>query len=117
MAHLLLLVLLGLVAEDSDLLALAVLDDLSLDGSTLNSGSADLGVLTIQHSQNLLELHGSASLSLQLLDVQDITLGDGLLLTTGHDNCFHFFFTYFILCSLALKAWTIKTQLKPIQCG
>ena len=40
MALLLLLVLLGLVLEDSDLLALAVLDDLSLDSSTLNNGSA-----------------------------------------------------------------------------
>ena len=98
MALLLLLALLGLVLEDSDLLSLAVLDDLSLDNSTLNNGSADLGVLTVQHSQNLLELHGFFSFDLQLLDVQDITLGDGILLTTGHDNSFHFLFhlLYFV---------------------
>ncbi len=104
MALLLLLVLLGLVLEDGDLLSLAVLYDLSLDGCALHRGSADLGVLPVQHSQNLLELHSGFRFSLQLLYVQDITLGDGLLLATGHDNCFHFFFTYFILCSLALKA-------------
>ena len=35
------LVLLGLVLEDHDLLALAVLDDGSLNGSTLDNGSTD----------------------------------------------------------------------------
>ena len=105
MADVLLLALLSLVLDDVDLLALAVLNDLGLDSSTLNHGSADLGVLTVQHSQDLLELHGSLSLCLQLLDVQDIALGNSVLLATGHDNCFHSQFTYFILCSLALEAW------------
>ena len=90
MADGLLLALLSLVLEDGDLLGLAVLDDLSLDGCTLNNGRANLGVLAVQDSQNLLELHGSLSLSVQLLDVQDIALSNGVLLATGHDNCFHF---------------------------
>ena len=97
MPDLLLLALLSLVLQDVDLLALAVLDDLSLNGGTLDNGSTDLGVLTIQDSQDLLELDGSHSLSGQLLDEQNGALGDGELLTTGNDNCLHFCFTYFIM--------------------
>ena len=88
MADLLLLALLSLVLQDMDLLALAVLDDLSLDSGALNNGSADLGVFAVQDSQNV-ELNGSLSFSVQLLDVQDIALSNGVLLATGHDNCFH----------------------------
>ena len=118
MTDLLLLALLSLVAQDVDLLALAVLDDLSLDSSTLNNGSADLGVLAVQDSQNSLELDGSLSLSVQLLDEQNVALRDGVLLTTGNDNCLPFCFTYFIICSLALKAGTfLGAPLKPLQCG
>ena len=90
MADVLLLVLLSLVTNDIDLLALAVLDDLSLDSCTLNNGSADLGVLAVQHCQNGIELDGGLCLSVQLFDEQDITLSHGVLLATGHDNCFHF---------------------------
>ena len=89
MTDVLLLTLLGLVLDDVDLLALAVLNDLSLDDSTFNNGSADLGILAVQDSQNV-ELNGSLSFSVQLLDVQDIALSNGVLLATGHDNCFHF---------------------------
>ena len=92
MTDLLLLALLSLVLQNVDLLALAVLDDLSLNSGTLNDGSADLGVLTVQDSQDLLELDDGLSLSVQLLDVQDITLGDGVLLAAGNDNCLHFLF-------------------------
>ena len=63
MTDLLLLVLLSLVLQDMDLLALAVLNDLGLDASTLDHGSADLGVLAVQDSQNLLELDGGRSSS------------------------------------------------------
>ena len=63
MADVALLVLLGLVADDVDLLALAVLDDLCLDAGTLNNGSAELGVLAVQDSQDLLELDLGLSLS------------------------------------------------------
>ena len=92
MTDLLLLALLCLVLQNVDLLALAVLDDLSLNGGTLNDGSTDLGVLTVQDSQNLVELDDGLSLGVQLLDVQDITLSDGVLLATSNDNCLHFFF-------------------------
>ena len=97
MADLLLLVLLCLVLEDIQLLALAILDDLGLDGSAFHQGSADLGVFAIQDSQNLLEVDGGFCLSVQLLNVENITLSNGVLLTTGHDNCFHLFHLLYIV--------------------
>ena len=90
MTDLLLLVLLSLVLQDVNLLALAVLDDLSLDSCTFNDRSADLGVLAVQNCQDLLKLDGLLSLDIQLLDLQDITLSDGVLLATSNDNCLHF---------------------------
>ena len=83
--------LLGIVLEDADLLALAVLHDLGLHGSTLHNGSAERSLLTIDDSQDLLELYGIASLVVQLLDVDHITLGHLVLLAAGHDNCVHSF--------------------------
>ena len=97
MTDLLLLALLGLVLQNVDLLALAVLDDLSLNSGTLNNGSADLGVLAVQDSQDLLELDGSLSFSVQLLDVEDVALGNGVLLAASHDNCFHLFHLLYIV--------------------
>ena len=70
MADVLLLALLSLVLDDVDLLALAVLNDLGLDSSAFHNGSADLGVLAVQDSQDLVELHGGLFLSVQLLDEQ-----------------------------------------------
>ena len=97
MADVALLVLLGLVADDVDLLALAVLDALCLDAGTLNNGSAELGVLAVQDSQDLLELHSLHSFATQLLNEQDIALGNSVLLAASHDNCFHLFhLLYFV---------------------
>ena len=103
MTDLLLLVLLCLVAQNGDLLALAVLHDLGLHAGTLHNGSTDLGVLAIQHGQDLVELHGGLGLGVQLLDEEDVALGDGVLLAT------FICFTYFILCSLALRALQAQT--------
>ena len=77
-----LLVLLRLVLQHVDLLALAVLHDLGLHSGTLHNGSTDLGVLTVQHGQDLVELHGGLGLGVQLLDEGDVALGDGVLLAT-----------------------------------
>ena len=97
MADVALLALLSLVLQDVDLLALAVLDDLSLNSCAFNDGSAELGVLTIQNCQNLLERDSFVSLVFQLLDVQDITLGNSVLLAASYDNCFHLFhLLYFV---------------------
>ena len=83
--------LLGIVLEDADLLALAVLHDLGLHGSALHNGGAEGSLLTVDDGQDLLELHGIASLVVQLLDVDHIALGHLVLLAASHDNCVHSF--------------------------
>jgi len=88
--------LLGVVLEDADLLALAVLHDGSLDRSTLNNGGTEGCVLAVQDSQDLLKLDGFAGLDGQLLDEEHVALCDLVLLTAGHDDCVHFFFNSFI---------------------
>ena len=83
-------VLLGAVLEDTDLLALAVLHDLRLDLSASDSGGTELGVLTVDNCQNLIEGNGFFSLRIELLDVDHIALFDVVLLTAGNDNSLHF---------------------------
>ena len=97
--------LLGLVLEDDDLLALAVLDDGSIDGSAFHHGSAELGLVT-QDSQNLVELDLVACLVVQLLDEQDIAFCDLVLLTTGLDDCMHACCTSFLNYGLAVGGGT-----------
>ena len=66
--------LLGTILEDSDLLTLAVANDLSLDLSALDCGGTKLAVLAIDDCQNLIEYHGLTSLGVQLLDIDQLTL-------------------------------------------
>ena len=54
MALTLAVTLLGVVLEDADLLALAVLDDLALHRSALHHGSAEGGFVAVQDGQDLL---------------------------------------------------------------
>ena len=82
-------VLLGAVLEDADLLALAILQNLSLNLSTCNCGRAELGVSAVNNCQNLIEGHGFFSLRRELLDVDHIALLDVVLLTAGNDNSLH----------------------------
>jgi len=81
--------LLGVILEDADLLALTVLDDLGFHLRTLHDGSAELGVRTVDDSQNLVEDHGLAGFTVELFDEQSVALADGILLTTGNDNRLH----------------------------
>ena len=85
--------LLGGVLEDTDLLALTVLDDGSLNGGAGHSGGTDGGVVAIQNSQDLIELDLIASLAGQLLDEQGITLCHLVLLAAGNNDCVHSFCT------------------------
>ena len=108
--------LLGVILEDADLLALAVLHDGSLNGSTLNNGSTEGCVLAVQDSQDLLELNGFAGLDGQLLDEEHVALCDLVLLTAGHDDCVHFFFNSFIY-GLAVGGGASGRTCRPIQSG
>ena len=69
-------VLLGTVLEDANLLALAILQNLSLNLSTCNCGGTELGVSTIYNCQNLIEGNGRFSLRREFLDVDHIALLD-----------------------------------------
>ena len=82
--------LLGGVLEDTDLLALAVLHHGGVHLGTLHHGSTELGVLAVHDGQHLIKDHGVAGVDVQLLDEKRITLGNVVLLTTGHDNCLHY---------------------------
>ena len=96
------IVLLGLVLEDQNLLALAVLHHVSGDGSALHNGSAESGVVAIQNSQNLVEGDGVAGFDIQLLDVEGIALGHLILLAAGHDDCVHTLHLPFLYYGLAV---------------
>ena len=89
MALTLAVTLLGVVLEDADLLALAVLDDLALHRGALHHGSAEGGLVAVQDGQDLVKLHGVAGFLVQLLNVDHVALGHLVLLAAGHDDCVH----------------------------
>lgn len=91
MALLAAVVLLGLVLKDDDLLALAVLDDLSLHRGALYNGSAEGSLVPVQDSQDLVKGHLVPGLVGQLLDEEGIALGHLVLLAAGLDNRVHHF--------------------------
>ena len=107
--------LLRVVLEDADLRALAVLDDLGLHGSALHNGGAEGGLVAVQDSQHLIELHGVAGLVVQLLDEDHVALGDLVLLSAGLNDCVHLCFNSFNTGSLSGAAR--KGALMPIQSG
>ena len=72
--------LLGTIGQDVELLALAVLDDLGDNGSALNNGSANLNRALLANGENLIEGDFGISLSVQLLDVNDVADLDAVLL-------------------------------------
>ena len=71
MAHFALLVLLRLVGEDRDLLALAVLNCLGCHIGTLNIGSADLDAVVCTYSNNLIKNYFAVSFNVKLFDEDD----------------------------------------------
>ena len=101
MALTLAVTLLGLVLEDHDLLALAVLHHGSGHLGALHHGSAHGDLLAVDDSQHLVKGHVVAGLVGQLLDEEGIALSHLVLLTTGLDDCVHYVFNSFITGSLS----------------
>ena len=89
MALTLAIALLGIVLEDPDLLALAVLHHSGGHGSALHYGSAEGSLVAVQDGQDLVEGDGLSGLGLQLLDEQGIALGHLVLLAAGLNNSVH----------------------------
>ena len=78
--------LLGLHLVHTDLLALAVLHDARGDGSTLEDGRAELAARFVDHGENLIESDVLSGLNAQLLNKEDVSLGNTVLLAAGYDD-------------------------------
>ena len=115
MALTLTITLLGIVLEDTNLLALAVLNDGSLHRSARHNGSAKGGLLPVKDRQNLIELHGVAGFVVQLLDEDHVALCDLVLLSASLNNCMHMF--QLLQYGLAVGGGAQMRALLPIQSG
>ena len=101
---LLLLVLLGLVLQDMDLLALAVLNDVGGNGSALNVGSAAGERIAQLKGENLIKGNRFPLVYFELFDEDDVAFRDLVLLSAGFDNCVHEKHLSFFLVSLNSQA-------------
>src|SRR4051812_17039721 len=73
-----------LVGED--FVGLALVDHLGGDAGAAEIGS-DLGVFAIRVEENLGKGHAAADFGVELLDVNEVTLGNAVLFTAGFDDC------------------------------
>ena len=97
--------LLGLHLVNTDLLALAVLDNACGNGSALQNRSTELAAGLVDDGENLVEDDGFTGLNVQLLDKDDVALGNTVLLAAGNDDCIlHYSCTCLSFCRLALGA-------------
>ena len=81
-----LITLFGLHLVNADLLALAVLHNTGGNGSAGNYGSAENAAVVIQNSQNPIEGNGLTGFGVHLLNVDDIALGNRILLAAYNNN-------------------------------
>ena len=72
-------VFLGLHLVDTDLLALSGLDDLAGHGGAFHNGGAEHVDALIDNGQNLIKGDGLAIGNVELLDVDNVVLGDAVL--------------------------------------
>ena len=72
-----------------DLLVTVLLEDLALNANLGKGLGVSDGLRAIIDEKNLVERDGSALFDLELLDVDDVALGNLILLTTGLNNCVH----------------------------
>ena len=93
MTHLPLLVLLGLVGKDGDLLCLAVLQDLSAN-SSLGTILAYLQPVVGAYCKYGVKGDLGVCLGVQLLDIKHIALRHLVLFTAGNNNCVHLSFSF-----------------------
>ena len=74
--------------EDEDLLALVLFDDLGGDLLVLEGGRVNDGLLAVVQEENV-ELDRIARLRVELLDVENVALGNLILLATSCYDCVH----------------------------
>ena len=96
MAHLSLLVLLGLVGHNGDLLSLAVLYDLSGNRYIRKIRCADFKLFAVAVSEDFVNCDGLVGFSSKLFNEDLVILGDLVLFAAGLDNCVHSFIHPFL---------------------
>src|SRR5262245_54354155 len=79
----------ALVLEDGDLLAQALLDDLGLDLDAGHLGLADRDAARVVGEEQGVEGELAASRARELLDAQELALGDAVLLSTSLNHGVH----------------------------
>jgi hypothetical protein len=77
--------------DDANLVVTALSDHFSDNLGTVNHRSTDLHVFAVADQKNAIESHGFDSSDFQLLDVEEFSLGDLVLLSTGNNYCVHGF--------------------------
>ena len=89
MAQRALAALLGLIGEDGDFLALAVLDDPRFHGGALDVRRADFQFFVVMQGDDLIKGHGGFLGSIQLFHEQNVAVLHFVLLAAGFDDGVH----------------------------
>src|SRR5919109_709539 len=89
MAALAAVVVAAVLLEDQHLVGLGLIQHLGHDRSALHQRRADLQVGIFAHHQDFAERHVGAGFDFQLLDQNDVVLGDLVLLAARLDHCEH----------------------------
>ena len=88
-ADLLLLVLLRLISQNINLLALTVLDDVADNACTCYGRIACLEGISVGNCEYLVEGHGVAFICIEFFDVDDVAFVDFILLSACFDDSKH----------------------------
>src|SRR5688572_20201432 len=83
------IVVAAMLLEDQHLVGLGLVEHLGHDRSALHQRRADLQVGIFAHHQDFAERHIGAGFDFQLLDQNDVVLGDLVLLAARLDHCEH----------------------------
>ncbi len=73
--------------EGNDLLILELGEHFGLDAGARDEWGAESDLVTINDQQYIAEGGFSAGFDSELLDIQDVSLGDTVLLAAGLDDC------------------------------
>jgi len=79
--------LFGLHLENADFLKLAILDDACGNARARKNGGTKRAAVIVDNRQNAVKGHSFACLGVQLLDEENIALGNAVLLSTCFDDC------------------------------
>src|SRR5262245_27667664 len=83
------IVVAAVLLEDQNLVGQGLVEHLGHDRSALHQRRADLEVGIFAHHQDFVERHVGAGFDFQLLDQNDVVLGDLVLLAARLDHCEH----------------------------